>query len=119
MKNLAGKELRMGIRLDTSFWTERYYLSTGWCEFRRYNKLSEGDKCVFKYIRSESKLCLAKVTKKEMSVPPPSSCGNITTTNDIMKRKRGHQPHQQTGSADLVMWEATQAPCLMASQESA
>ncbi|GJU90796.1 retrotransposon protein, putative, ty1-copia subclass [Tanacetum coccineum] len=65
MKNLAGKEWRIGIRLDKSYLTEHYYLSTGWCKFRRYNKLSEGDKCVFKYIRSESKLCLTKVTKQE------------------------------------------------------
>ncbi|PWA84650.1 DNA-binding pseudobarrel domain-containing protein [Artemisia annua] len=89
MKNLAGKEWRMGIRLDTSFWTERYYLSTGWCNFRQHNKLSEGDKCVFKYIRSESKLCLAKVTRKEMLVPPPSSCGNIPATNDIYEEEEG------------------------------
>ncbi|GKB30578.1 DNA-binding pseudobarrel domain-containing protein [Tanacetum coccineum] len=35
----------------------------GWVAFKQRNNLSLGDECVFKYIPSEDKLCLAKVTK--------------------------------------------------------
>ncbi|KAI3796033.1 hypothetical protein L1987_38694 [Smallanthus sonchifolius] len=73
MKNRDGKEWEMGLRLDMSFkpkrdrlskgWPDkpkRYYLSKGWPDFRRENELSKGDECVFKFIRSEGKLLLAK-----------------------------------------------------------
>ncbi|KAI3497752.1 hypothetical protein L1887_33266 [Cichorium endivia] len=63
MKNLDGKEWQMRLKLDSHHYT-RYYLSAGWTEFKRFNELSEGDECVFKYIRREDKFCLAKLTKK-------------------------------------------------------
>ncbi|KAK1425029.1 hypothetical protein QVD17_20372 [Tagetes erecta] len=64
MKNLDGNEWLMGLRLDKGYNTKRYCLSSGWHNFRRVNELSEGDECVFKFIRSEGKLSLAKLTKK-------------------------------------------------------
>ncbi|CAI9278401.1 unnamed protein product [Lactuca saligna] len=63
MKNLNGKEWPMKLLSEGRNYT-RYYLSAGWSEFRRANELCEGDKCVFKFLRSEDKFCLSKVTKK-------------------------------------------------------
>ncbi|XP_021968923.2 B3 domain-containing protein REM1 [Helianthus annuus] len=68
VKNLDGTERVMGLRLDTKSKPKRYYLSTGWQRFWQENNLSEGDKCEFKFIRSERKLLLAKVTKKKTKV---------------------------------------------------
>ncbi|MFS8028866.1 putative transcription factor B3-Domain family [Helianthus anomalus] len=65
VKNLDGDEWVTDVKLDTTFRTKRYLLSSGWWSFRRGNNLSEGDKCVFKFIKSERKLLLAKVTKKK------------------------------------------------------
>ncbi|XP_022006824.1 B3 domain-containing protein REM9-like [Helianthus annuus] len=65
VKNLDGGEWVTDVKLDTTFKTKRYLLSSGWWSFRRGNNLSEGDKCVFKFIKSERKLLLAKVTKKK------------------------------------------------------
>ncbi|KAJ0568644.1 putative transcription factor B3-Domain family [Helianthus annuus] len=53
VKNLDGTERVMGLRLDTKSKPKRYYLSTGWQRFWQENNLSEGDKCEFKFIRSE------------------------------------------------------------------
>ncbi|KAK9050983.1 hypothetical protein SSX86_027608 [Deinandra increscens subsp. villosa] len=73
LKNLDGKEWVTGLKLDKSYRASiRYHMSPGWCAFRKQNDLLEGDKCVFKYIRSERTLLLAKVTKKPR---PPSSDG--------------------------------------------
>ncbi|KAI7748377.1 hypothetical protein M8C21_034015 [Ambrosia artemisiifolia] len=67
VKNLDGKECVMGLKLDKSFrGKERYMLTSGWPQFLQENELSEGDECVFKFIRSEGKLQLAKVTKKQL-----------------------------------------------------
>ncbi|XP_022030088.1 uncharacterized protein LOC110931004 isoform X1 [Helianthus annuus] len=63
LKNLDGKEWLVGLRLDKAFRTKRYLLSFGWGRFRQQNNLSEGDECVFRFIKSEGKLLLAKVTK--------------------------------------------------------
>nr|GEW96841.1 hypothetical protein [Tanacetum cinerariifolium] len=41
------------------------YVAEGWKEFQRSNDISKGDECVLKFITSEDKLCLAKVTKKK------------------------------------------------------
>ncbi|MFS8028867.1 putative transcription factor B3-Domain family [Helianthus anomalus] len=65
VKNLDGGEWVTKVKLDTTFKSERYLLSSGWRSFWRGNNLSQGDKCVFKFIRSERKLLLAKVTKKK------------------------------------------------------
>nr|XP_043627162.1 B3 domain-containing protein REM20-like [Erigeron canadensis] len=73
VKNLQEKEWPMGLRLDRSFQSERYMLSSGWSKFYRTNNLSLGDKCVFKFIRSQGKILLAKVTKKKWSRRPPES----------------------------------------------
>ncbi|KAK9050985.1 hypothetical protein SSX86_027610 [Deinandra increscens subsp. villosa] len=71
LKNLDGKEWVMGLKLDRSYRASiRYYLSSKWSAFQRENRLSEGDECVFKFIRSEGKLLLAKVIKKKRPQPP-------------------------------------------------
>ncbi|KAK9050984.1 hypothetical protein SSX86_027609 [Deinandra increscens subsp. villosa] len=70
LKNRDGKEWVLGLKLDRSYASIRYYLSSKWTAFRRENRLSEGDECVFKFIRSEAKLLLAKVIKKKRSPRP-------------------------------------------------
>ncbi|PWA37684.1 DNA-binding pseudobarrel domain-containing protein [Artemisia annua] len=89
MKNLDGKEWKMGVRLDKSYWTERYTLSPGWRKFKRYNKLTEGDECVFTFITSESKLCLAKVTKKKPA------------TESVKRTDQGPGTRQRGGRVDV------------------
>lgn len=66
VKNLDGKEWVTSLKIDKSYRTIlRYYLTCGWPRFMRENGLLEGDECVFKFIRSEGKLLLAKVTKNK------------------------------------------------------
>ncbi|CAH1417147.1 unnamed protein product [Lactuca virosa] len=77
MKNLEGKEWPVRLLSEGVHYT-RYYLSKGWSEFRRDNDLCEGDACVFKYLRSEDKLCLAEVTKKR-----------VPDAVEVLKRLRG------------------------------
>ncbi|GKE29271.1 DNA-binding pseudobarrel domain-containing protein, partial [Tanacetum coccineum] len=73
---------------DMSPGNERYTLSPGWREFKRCNKLIEGDECVFKFITSESKLCLAKVTKKKPDT-------------EAVKRTQVRRPRQHGGRVDV------------------
>nr|XP_043626768.1 B3 domain-containing protein REM10-like [Erigeron canadensis] len=65
LKNLDGEEWKMSVQSKTSKQQLRYYLSSNWLDFQLRNELFEGDECVFKFIRSEDKLCLAKVTKNQ------------------------------------------------------
>lgn len=88
MKNQDGKEWEMGVRLDKSYGTERYTLSRGWREFKRCNKLTEGDECVFKFITSENKLCLAKVTKTKPAT-------------EAVRRTQGSRTRQHGGRVDM------------------
>ena len=64
MISLDGSEsqmaLRKGKRQPAS---TRYHLTEGWNAFMHSNNISQGDKCVFKYIKSEDKMCLAKIIK--------------------------------------------------------
>nr|GFC87617.1 DNA-binding pseudobarrel domain-containing protein [Tanacetum cinerariifolium] len=55
----------MPVRIQTNYHyqAKRYYLMKGWTDFVRSSNISVGDKCVFKFIISEDKLCLAKITK--------------------------------------------------------
>ncbi|GJY34540.1 DNA-binding pseudobarrel domain-containing protein, partial [Tanacetum coccineum] len=100
MKDLDGKEWPMVARLDKSYKVERYYLSRGWRRFRRSNDLKEGDECVFKFITSERKICLAKVIRKTWSPIQPCQHGRCTNVKsedeclDAANRPRG-MPHQQ------------------------
>lgn len=66
LKNRAGKDWKMGLRRD-KVPNGKYCLSSGWGNFKRIHNLSKGDKCVFKYIKSEDKLCLVKVYRKNRS----------------------------------------------------
>nr|KAJ0213532.1 hypothetical protein LSAT_V11C400160750 [Lactuca sativa] len=63
MRNPAGKEWQMSFRSESKVCT-RYYLSSVWSDFWRLNNLSEGDECVFKFIKNEDKLLLETITKK-------------------------------------------------------
>ncbi|GKE58872.1 DNA-binding pseudobarrel domain-containing protein [Tanacetum coccineum] len=65
LKNLDGYEKEMPVRVETKYHYQAkcYYLRKGWTDFARSNNISVGDKCVFKFITSEDKLCLAKITK--------------------------------------------------------
>ncbi|CAH1417146.1 unnamed protein product [Lactuca virosa] len=65
MKNLDGIEWPVKLLSEGGHYT-RYYLSKGWSEFLRDNDICEGDACVFKYLRSEDKFCLAEITKKRV-----------------------------------------------------
>ncbi|XP_076933147.1 B3 domain-containing protein REM8-like [Bidens hawaiensis] len=96
VKNLDGKEWVTGLKLDKSYrYMKRYFLSPGWACFTRENELSEGDECVFRFIRSEGKLLLAKVTKNKRSVPS----GPV---RKVAKRGRGRPEHQRGGDVDAV-----------------
>ncbi|GKC91126.1 DNA-binding pseudobarrel domain-containing protein, partial [Tanacetum coccineum] len=64
---------------------QRYCFSIGWGAFKRSNNISEGDECVFKYITSEDKMCLAKVNKEKTQTSLPSPA-------EVVKRKRGRLP---------------------------
>ncbi|GJT64872.1 DNA-binding pseudobarrel domain-containing protein [Tanacetum coccineum] len=78
MKGLDGKEWPMVARLDKSYQAERFYSVKGWRGFRRSNGLKEGDECVFKFITSERKICLAKVTRKKRLPIQPCQDGSGT-----------------------------------------
>ncbi|XP_071709281.1 B3 domain-containing protein REM10-like [Rutidosis leptorrhynchoides] len=102
LKNSVGIEWEMGIRPDYSNVTTRYHLSTSWCDFRRANNLSIGDQCVFKFLKSENKMCLADVTKKHGRVKMTSrcdKCGVERNDEPVVRRgrppKRMHLPRQQ------------------------
>nr|XP_043623118.1 uncharacterized protein LOC122594883 isoform X2 [Erigeron canadensis] len=92
LKNLDGEESSMSLRLGKNI-QKTYYISLGWAGFRRSNKVAIGDECVFKYIISESKFCLAKVTKKQKSARQPQPSAKLMRT-DYVKRKRGRSLHE-------------------------
>ncbi|KAI3731499.1 hypothetical protein L1987_62687 [Smallanthus sonchifolius] len=61
MRNVDGKEWETKLMLEKS---DRYCVSAGWADFWRCNDLCEGDECVFKFLKSEDTLLLARVKKK-------------------------------------------------------
>ncbi|XP_071707144.1 B3 domain-containing protein REM10-like [Rutidosis leptorrhynchoides] len=61
VKNLDGEEWKVSFCAEKS--ELRYYLGHGWLNFEESNNLSEGDECVFKFIKNEDKLCLVKIIK--------------------------------------------------------
>ena len=89
MISLDGNECQMAVRKDKRKLSTRYHLSKGWHAFMRSNSISQGDKCVFKYITSEDKMCLAKIIKaqaKKVDVDDedPSFVVTITTMHKTM-----------------------------------
>ena len=60
----------MAVQHDNQFKSRSYFVASGWKEFLRDTDMSEGDICVFKFIRSEDKICLAKITKKKTPARP-------------------------------------------------
>lgn len=68
MKNLDGKEWETGVRWSKMYRSERYHFSSSWPKFRRENNLLTGDECVFKFIKSDGKFCLA--SHKKPPLPP-------------------------------------------------
>ncbi|MFS7920768.1 putative transcription factor B3-Domain family [Helianthus anomalus] len=98
MKNVDGEEWQVSLRVEISHDTKRYYLATGWGAFQRENDLSEGDECVIKFVRSEGKLLLTKITEQ----PQPFGPGS-----EVVKRKRGrsqgsHKVYRQAGLSGSV-----------------
>ncbi|GKB99524.1 DNA-binding pseudobarrel domain-containing protein [Tanacetum coccineum] len=89
MKNQDGKEWKLGVRRDKSYWTR-------------------------KFITSERKLCLSKVTKKNLDTEAvkrtqePQKCqhgGRVNVESEdesveVVKRGRG-RPHKHAGRVDV------------------
>nr|XP_043625953.1 putative B3 domain-containing protein Os04g0346900 [Erigeron canadensis] len=110
LKGLGGHEWLMGVGLDRGNPTARYFLSSGWLDFKRSNNLSEGDTCVFKFLRSENKMWLQKVTKRPFSQnptttqTPKNNRGGSSVVKQqadvaVAKRPRGRPRKQQHGTA--------------------
>ena len=59
-------------------------MATGWKEFQQSNDISQGDKCVFKFITSEDKICLAKITKRKTPLRPlpPATEAPVTEVDE-------------------------------------
>ncbi|KAK1425798.1 hypothetical protein QVD17_21158 [Tagetes erecta] len=96
MKSCDGKECVMSLKFDKSYRTTiRYYLSCGWPRFRRENGLLEGDECVFKFIRSEGKLLLAKVTKNKLPF-------DEVPATKVGKRVRGGSGYEHGGDVNVA-----------------
>ncbi|GJU31680.1 DNA-binding pseudobarrel domain-containing protein [Tanacetum coccineum] len=102
MKSLDGNETKMSIRTDKRHRATYYHLSVGWPAFKRSNNISEGDKCVFKYITSKDRLCLAKFTKAPPTEVEDKMClvkvtkektrTRLPSPAEVVKRKRGRLP---------------------------
>ena len=60
----------MAVQRVNQFKSTSYFVCSEWKEFLRDTDISEGDICVFKFIRSEDKICLAKITKKKTPARP-------------------------------------------------
>ncbi|GJV80870.1 DNA-binding pseudobarrel domain-containing protein [Tanacetum coccineum] len=69
LKSLDGYEKEMSLQVEKSE-PALYYVGSGWKDILQSTSISEGDKCVFKYIASEDKLCLAKIIKKKTQARP-------------------------------------------------
>ncbi|KAJ0727041.1 putative transcription factor B3-Domain family [Helianthus annuus] len=117
MKNVDGEEWYMYSRVEISHGTERFYLTSGWRAFLQENDLCEGDECVFKFVRSEGTLLLAKVTKKEFlarkpkrgrPAKKPQPSGNVPMTEPV-KKKRGRPAKQPQPSGEILVTEAAEA----------
>ncbi|XP_023746765.1 B3 domain-containing protein REM17 isoform X1 [Lactuca sativa] len=104
MKNLEGKEWPVRLLSEGGHYT-RYYLSKGWSEFLRDNDICEGDTCVFKYLRTEDKFCLAEITKKRVQADRAMAVEGLKRprgrparvvveqpAGKVLKRPRGRPP---------------------------
>nr|XP_043626618.1 protein PFC0760c-like isoform X2 [Erigeron canadensis] len=100
LKNLDGEESSMRLHRMEKDSQIRYYSSWGWPGFQRRNKLREGDKCLFKYITSEGKICLAKVTKKQRPTRQLQASGESSKTK-VVKKKRGRELHAHGIDVDV------------------
>nr|GFB56742.1 hypothetical protein [Tanacetum cinerariifolium] len=93
LKNLDGyeKELRVrsqggqspGLRSGRPNRWRSYCLAAGWKEFQRNSNISEGDKFVFKFISSEDKFCVAKITKKKTPAKSLSPAAEAPVTEVV------------------------------------
>nr|QCQ83090.1 putative protein VRN1 [Ambrosia artemisiifolia] len=93
--NDDGKEWPLGVRVEKYNRKETYCLSAGWMEFRRGNDICEGDECVFKFIRNEDKLLLARVIKSRRPARHPLG---EKTENGAVKRKREQLEKEKTAN---------------------
>ncbi|CAH1417149.1 unnamed protein product [Lactuca virosa] len=106
MKNVDGKEWKTSLKLESRQNYKRYNVSSGWSNFRRDNDLWEGDKCVFRFIKSEDTLYLATVIKKKGKAPVTEAIrrprgrprrvevvvAGKAPAAEVLKRKRGRPP---------------------------
>lgn len=83
VKNQEGKEWTVGIlaeRYQRTRHSCRHSLTAKWLEFRRYNQLSDGDNCLFKFNKKEGVLYLAQVIKSKTSVKQETSMDGVNGT---------------------------------------
>lgn len=88
LKSLDGYEKEISVRSETKYHhqAKRYFLGKGWMDFARNTNISVGDKCVFKFITSEDKVCLAKITKaRPTQVDDDVEVDNGTDAKDVHK----------------------------------
>ncbi|XP_071694110.1 B3 domain-containing protein REM10-like isoform X2 [Rutidosis leptorrhynchoides] len=67
LKNQQGNEWTLGITVER-YASVKYFLSACWANFRRYNQLMDGDKCLFKFNKDEGVLHLYEVIKNKRPV---------------------------------------------------
>ncbi|KAL8230051.1 hypothetical protein R6Q57_014951 [Mikania cordata] len=96
LKNVDGKEWQTALRKEKLNHLERYFISAGWSGFRRSNDISDGDECVFKFIRSEDKLLLARVNRKRRPAKQPDKHSGVPPETEVVarhsERKSGKKP---------------------------
>ncbi|GKC57041.1 DNA-binding pseudobarrel domain-containing protein, partial [Tanacetum coccineum] len=89
---LDGSEKEMPVRYDK----KRYYcVAKGWPEFRRNNAILAGDKCVFKFITNDDKLCLVTISKKKTPtspLPPAATKDDDEDDNEDVERVDDEDP---------------------------
>ncbi|KAC9845608.1 hypothetical protein E3N88_45185 [Mikania micrantha] len=86
LKNVDGKEWQTALRKEKLNHSERYFISAGWSGFRRSNDISDGDECVFKFIRSEDKLLLARVNRKKRPARQPDKHSGDPPETEVVAR---------------------------------
>ncbi|XP_024994880.1 putative B3 domain-containing protein REM15 isoform X2 [Cynara cardunculus var. scolymus] len=99
MKDHEGKEWIMGLLVEK--YHNRHSLSSGWSLFRQYYNLSEGDICLFKFIKEEGVLSLAQVLKNKKAGKQENGNRKETPANmEGVKRKRGRPRVEKPGNGN-------------------
>nr|GFA27777.1 hypothetical protein [Tanacetum cinerariifolium] len=109
VKSLDGNEAQIALRSCPFKKKQRYCFSIGWPDFKRSNNISVGNECVFKYITSEDKMCLAEVVKRKRGRLPPSAEIKLTAAENVKMRSRRPPPVEIT-VAEAVKRKRGQPP---------